>query len=149
MKAQFQPLYVRQAFPLVELKDPELYREQFPYEQIPRIFFDGKDVRTQPAAEIWITDTTFRDGQQARPPYAPEQIVRIFDFLHRLGGPKGIIRQCEFFLYSRRDAQALEGCLATKPPVSRGDRLDPRGCKGPCHREELRPEGDRHSHLGL
>ncbi|MGA2477718.1 MAG: histone-lysine N-methyltransferase [Spirochaetia bacterium] len=112
MKAQFQPLYVRQAFPLVELKDPELYREQFPYEQIPRIFFDGKDVRTQPAAEMWITDTTFRDGQQARPPYAPEQIVRIFDFLHRLGGPKGIIRQSEFFLYSRRDAQALEGCLA-------------------------------------
>jgi isopropylmalate/homocitrate/citramalate synthase len=112
MKAQFQPLYVRQAFPLVEPKDPELYREQFPYEQIPRIFFDGKDVRTQPAADMWITDTTFRDGQQARPPYAPEQIVHIFDFLHRLGGPKGIIRQCEFFLYSRRDAQTLEGCLA-------------------------------------
>jgi citrate (Re)-synthase len=111
MKDPFQPLCPRHIFPLVEQKEPELYREQFPYDQVPRIFFDGKDVRTQPAAELWITDTTFRDGQQARPPYTPEQVTRIFDFLHRLGGPKGIIRQSEFFLYSRRDAQALEGCL--------------------------------------
>jgi len=29
--------------------------------------------------EIWITDTTFRDGQQSRSPYKVEQIVKIFD----------------------------------------------------------------------
>ena len=30
---------------------------------------------------------------------APEQIVYIYDCFHRLGGPNGIIRQSEFFLY--------------------------------------------------
>jgi isopropylmalate/homocitrate/citramalate synthase len=112
MKATFEPLRTKQGFPLLDVREPELYREQFPYEQIPRIFFDGTDVGTRPASDLWITDTTFRDGQQARPPYTPEQIARIFDFLHRLGGPKGIIRQSEFFLYSKRDAQALEACLS-------------------------------------
>ena len=112
MKVTFSPLRIRQTFPLVDVREPELYRGQFPYEQIPRILFDGQDASPNPAKDIWITDTTFRDGQQARPPYTPEQIARIFDFLHRLGGPKGIIRQSEFFLYSRRDAQAVEGCLS-------------------------------------
>lgn len=61
--------------------------------------------------EIWITDTTFRDGQQSRAPYTPEQIVTIYDYLHRLGGPKGLIRQSEFFLYSKKDRDALYKCM--------------------------------------
>jgi isopropylmalate/homocitrate/citramalate synthase len=32
--------------------------------------------------------------------------------LHRLSGPNGVIRQSEFFLYSDKDRQALEACLA-------------------------------------
>ena len=28
--------------------------------------------------EIWITDTTFRDGQQARAPYTVDQIVTLY-----------------------------------------------------------------------
>ena len=63
-----------------------------------------------PADEIWITDTTFRDGQQSREPYTVEQIVTLYKMLHRLGGPKGIIRQCEFFLYSDRDKEAVYKC---------------------------------------
>jgi len=59
---------------------------------------------------MWITDTTFRDGQQARPPYSPEQIARIFDYLHALSGPYGLIRQSEFFVYSPKDLKALELC---------------------------------------
>jgi isopropylmalate/homocitrate/citramalate synthase len=103
---------MKQTFALADLPEPELFRAQFPYTEIPRILFDGMDVPLRPAREIWITDTTFRDGQQARPPYTPEQIARIFDFLHRLGGPRGVIRQSEFFLYSQRDAEAVEACLA-------------------------------------
>jgi citrate (Re)-synthase len=57
-----------------------------------------------------ITDTTFRDGQQARPPYSVRQMVEIFDMLHKLSGPKGIIRQTEFFLYSAKDKEAVERC---------------------------------------
>ena len=60
--------------------------------------------------EIWITDTTFRDGQQARAPYTTEQIVKLYDMMHRLGGPKGKIRQCEFFLYSENDRKAIRAC---------------------------------------
>ena len=61
--------------------------------------------------EIWITDTTFRDGQQSRAPYTTEQIVTIYDYLHRLGGPQGKIRQSEFFLYSKKDRDAVYRCL--------------------------------------
>ncbi|MFR5584701.1 MAG: hypothetical protein ACLTLQ_13635 [[Clostridium] scindens] len=57
--------------------------------------------------EIWITDTTFRDGQQSRAPYSTKQIVEIYDYLHRLGGPNGKIRRCEFFLYSKKDRDAV------------------------------------------
>jgi citrate (Re)-synthase len=112
MEHGFSPIKETRNFPLVDAKEPELYRNQFPYDSIPRILFDGKDAAPRPAGDIWITDTTFRDGQQARPPYTPEQIGVIFDFLHRLGGPRGIIRQSEFFLYSKRDAQAVETCLS-------------------------------------
>ena len=61
--------------------------------------------------DIWITDTTFRDGQQSRTPYSTDQIVHIYDAFHRLGGPKGIIRQCEFFLYSKKDRDAVYKCM--------------------------------------
>jgi len=95
---------------LVEREEPALFREQFPFSAVPRILFDGIDVHPAPAKEFWITDTSFRDGQQARPPYKPEQIGAIFDYLHKIGGPKGLIRQSEFFIYSRRDREALDLC---------------------------------------
>ena len=59
---------------------------------------------------IWLTDTTFRDGQQSRAPYTVEQIVHLFKLLHKLSGPNGVIRQCEFFLYSERDREAVRKC---------------------------------------
>ena len=97
---------------LQEPREPRLFREQFPYTQVPRLVFDQTIVPPKPADEIWITDTTFRDGQQARPPYTPKQIVDLYAMLHRLGGPSGVVRQSEFFVYSERDRQAVEGCLA-------------------------------------
>ncbi|MDI6853552.1 MAG: histone-lysine N-methyltransferase [Deltaproteobacteria bacterium] len=95
---------------LVEVEEPNLMRDIFPYTEIGRIDFDYKFVMPQPPEQMLITDTTFRDGQQARPPYTVKQIVDIFDMLHRLGGPKGIIRQSEFFLYSAKDKEAVERC---------------------------------------
>jgi len=72
--------------------------------------FDGRSVPMEPAPDFFITDTTFRDGQQARPPYKVEQIVRLYDMLGRLGGPNGVIRACEFFLYSEKDKDAVRKC---------------------------------------
>ena len=63
-------------------------------------------------ADIWMTDTTFRDGQQSVSPFKPEQIEHLFKLESRLGGPKGLIRQSEFFLYTDRDREALESCQA-------------------------------------
>jgi isopropylmalate/homocitrate/citramalate synthase len=97
-------------FSLQETEKPELYREQFPYTAVPRTLFDGITVPVNMPDKIWITDTTFRDGQQARPPYTPEQIAHIYGLLHKLGGPKGLIRQSEFFIYSERDRKALRLC---------------------------------------
>jgi isopropylmalate/homocitrate/citramalate synthase len=95
---------------LQEVEEPNLMRDIFPYTEVARIDFDYKFVMPQPPEEMLITDTTFRDGQQARPPYTVRQIVEIFDLLHRLSGPKGIIRQSEFFLYSAKDKEAVERC---------------------------------------
>ena len=98
-------------FKLKELDKPNLYKEIFPYSEVSKIVFDNKVVPMCPAKDIFITDTTFRDGQQSRPPYTAEQIVTIFKLLNKLGGPNGVIRQTEFFLYSKKDKEAVEKCL--------------------------------------
>lgn len=95
---------------LVDMEKPNLYRETFPYTEFPKVIFDNKTVEYNLPDKIWITDTTFRDGQQARPPYTPEQILRIYDLLHKIDGGTGLIRQCEFFLYSKRDREAVQLC---------------------------------------
>ncbi|NPU84096.1 MAG: histone-lysine N-methyltransferase [Syntrophaceae bacterium] len=99
-------------YELKDIDEPNLQKEVFPYEEVCRIDFDHKIVTINPADDIFITDTTFRDGQQSRPPYTVQQIVDLFTFMHRLGGPRGVIRQTEFFLYSNRDREAVERCQA-------------------------------------
>lgn len=89
---------------------PDYFRDAFPYSLPPLVQFEREPVPLDPAPEIWITDTTFRDGQQSRAPYSVEQIVHLFELLHRLGGPKGMIRQTEFFLYTKKDREAVERC---------------------------------------
>ena len=98
-------------YQLVEVDEPNTFRNLFPYEEIPKIAFNDRIVPHNMPDEIWITDTTFRDGQQSRAPYTTEQIVTIYDYLHKLGGPKGLIRQSEFFLYSKKDRDAVYKCL--------------------------------------
>lgn len=98
-------------FELQDTTEPNLYDELFDYDQVSKVSFDNVIVPVQKPDQIWITDTTFRDGQQARPPYTVDQIVTLYDFLHKLGGPNGIIRQSEFFLYSPTDREVVEKCL--------------------------------------
>ncbi|BCJ95551.1 HMGL-related enzyme [Anaerocolumna cellulosilytica] len=98
-------------YPLVDVSHPNVFRNLFPYDEVPKIAFNDRIVPHNFPEEIWITDTTFRDGQQSRAPYTTDQIVTIYDYLHRLGGPKGIIRQSEFFLYSKKDRDAVYKCM--------------------------------------
>ena len=96
---------------LNDVSEPNVFRSLFPYDEVPKIAFNNRVVPHNMPEDIYITDTTFRDGQQSRAPYSTEQIVRLYDYLHKLGGPNGIIRQSEFFLYSKKDREAVEKCL--------------------------------------
>lgn len=98
-------------FDLKDVDKPNLFRETFPYDKIPKIAFNYRMNPMDIPEEIWITDTTFRDGQQSRPPYTVKQIVDLYDMMHRLSGPLGLIRQCEFFLYTEKDKEAVRKCM--------------------------------------
>jgi isopropylmalate/homocitrate/citramalate synthase len=98
-------------YALQDVESPNLYRDLFPYTEVPKTAFNYRRVPMNMPDDIWITDTTFRDGQQSRAPYTTEQMVRIYELLHRLGGEKGIIRQTEFFVYSKKDRDAVLKCL--------------------------------------
>ena len=98
-------------YQLNDVAEPNVFRNLFPYDEVPKIAFNDRIVPHNMPEEIWITDTTFRDGQQSRAPYTAEQIVKIYDYLHGLGGPNGKIRQSEFFLYSKKDRDAVYKCL--------------------------------------
>lgn len=97
-------------YSLQDVPDPNLYREIYPFSEVPKIPFNHRHVPIQMPKEIWITDTTFRDGQQSRAPYTVDQIVHLFGLLSRLGGEQGIIRQSEFFVYSEKDREAVRRC---------------------------------------
>lgn len=101
---------MKKQYSLKNVKTPELYENVFDFNKIPRIVLDNKIPKVDLPKDYWITCTTFRDGQQARPPYTVEQIVALYSFMHRLGGNNGVIRQCEFFLYSDKDKKAVEEC---------------------------------------
>ena len=98
-------------YSLQDVQEPQLFREIFDYENVPKIVFNNRKVPMAMPEEIWITDTTFRDGQQSTSPFTVEQIVELYKLMAKLGGPKGIIRQSEFFLYSEKDKQAAQACM--------------------------------------
>ncbi len=97
-------------YQLQDVASPNLYREVYPYDEVPKVTFNHRRVPLSMPREIWITDTTMRDGQQSVEPYTVKQIVDLYKLLSRLSGPKGIIRQSEFFVYSKKDIEALEAC---------------------------------------
>ena len=101
----------RYAYRLQDVAEPELYRNTFNYDEIPKTVFNHRHVPMDMPKDIWITDTTFRDGQQSTSPFTVEQIKHIYALMSRLGGEKGIIRQSEFFIYSEKDQRAARECM--------------------------------------
>ena len=95
---------------LENISEPNLLRDVFSYDKIPTVKFDGEMIAPSIPKDIWITDTTFRDGQQSRPPYSVGQVVEIFKYLNRISGSCGLIRQTEFFLYGDADREAVRAC---------------------------------------
>lgn len=112
----------RKDHPLINTTEPNLLDETFDYDMPPLVRFDGPlvehidgqavefDPNSVKTRDINITDTTFRDGQQARPPYTIDQMVHLYDLMAKLSGPNGVIRQTEFFLYTKNDRETLDRC---------------------------------------
>ncbi len=98
-------------YSLQDVAEPNLHREIYDYGTTPKVTFNHRRVPMNMPEEIWITDTSLRDGQQSVEPYSVDQIVNIYKLLSKLGGPYGIIRQTEFFIYSKKDRQAVEKCM--------------------------------------
>ena len=98
-------------YSLQERETPNLQRYLFDYESVPKVSFNHRFVPVQMPENIWITDTTFRDGQQSTSPFTVKQITDLYKLMHRLGGPKGLIRQSEFFVYTEKDREALAQCM--------------------------------------
>ena len=97
-------------YSLQDVAEPNLQRDLYSYDEVPRVAFNHRRVPIGMPEEIWITDTSLRDGQQSVEPYSVKQIVEIYKLLSKLGGPYGLIRQTEFFVYSQKDRKAIEEC---------------------------------------
>lgn len=98
-------------YSLQDIPEPNLYRDMFSYDEVPKVGFNQRRVPVNMPEDIWITDTSFRDGQQSMAPYTVKQIVDLFKLMSRLGGPYGLIRQSEFFIYTEKDREAVEKCM--------------------------------------
>ena len=46
---------------LQDVQDPNLYRDLYNYDEVPKISFNHRRVPINMPKEIWITDTSFRD----------------------------------------------------------------------------------------
>jgi hypothetical protein len=64
-------------YDLQEVEEPNLYRHLYDYASVPKVPFNHRLVPMGMPEEIWITDTTFRDGQQSTSPFTVKQIVDI------------------------------------------------------------------------
>lgn len=99
-------------YSLQDIPEPNLYDEIYNYDVVPKVPFNHRRVPMGMPENIWITDTSMRDGQQSVEPYSVKDIVELYKMMSRLGGPNGIIRQTEFFVYSKTDREAIEKCLS-------------------------------------
>ncbi len=103
---------------------PDLLEATFPFVEVPRSIFEGKayeqidgkivefDFEARKADPLVLSDTTFRDGQQARPPYTRQQMVDLYRLLGKMSGPNQVIQNTEFFLYADNDIDTVSDCLA-------------------------------------
>lgn len=99
-------------YSLQDVKNPNLYRDMYSYDQVPKVAFNHRRVPMNMPDDIWITDTSFRDRQQSMAPYTVKQTVDLYKLLNKLGGPFGLIRQSEFFIYTKKDREAVEKCMS-------------------------------------
>jgi isopropylmalate/homocitrate/citramalate synthase len=77
------------------------FRDIFPFDSPPKIRLN------RIPEEMWITDTTLRDGQQGWKTFSVEESLKIYEVLNALGGKKGVILSTELFLYTKKDREVI------------------------------------------
>ena len=98
-------------YPLADVKEPNVFRNLFHYDEIPKIAFQRQDRAPQHAGRNLDYGHDIRDGQQSRAPYSTEQIVDIYDYRHRLGGPNGKIGSASSSCTAKRTGTPLYRCM--------------------------------------
>ena len=88
---------------------PSLFPAIFPDGQPARVAYDGIVVAPAPPMDIWAVDATFRTAA-----LAPEPAAALYALLHRLGGPRGVVRQCEFPVGTENERAVLSRCLPVR-----------------------------------
>ena len=68
-------------YSLQDVAEPNLYRDIYDYNEVPKVSFNHRRVPMAMPEDIWITDTSFRDGQQSVNPYTVDQIVDLFKLM--------------------------------------------------------------------
>ena len=76
-------------YSLQDVAEPNLHRDIYSYGTAPKVAFNHRRVPMNMPEEIWITDTSLRDGQQSVEPYTVDQIVNIYKLLHQVL-PQGV-----------------------------------------------------------
>jgi citrate (Re)-synthase len=103
---------------------PNRFRDVYPSGGPPQVAVPGR-----PGVALTITDTTFRDGQQAAEPFTLEAALALHGVLARLDAGSGRIAQTELFLYGERDRALIEAIRETGarwPEPTAWIRADPR-----------------------
>lgn len=109
------------------INKPNYLRDIFSYKNFPKVIFNSKMIKTSIQKELYITDTTFRDGQQAICQLNLQETKELFILLSKLDNNSGIIRMTEMFSYSKLDKEKIYTCksLGLKfPEISTWIRAD-------------------------
>ena len=75
---------------LQDVEKPNLYRHLYNYDEVPKIPFNHRHVPMRPPEGDLITDTTFRDGQQAREPYTVERLCICINYCTAWAGRRAL-----------------------------------------------------------
>ena len=91
----------REPMQSVPMEEKHYFRDIFPFDVPPVTKYQKK------LGDIWITDTTLRDGQQGWKTFSVEESLKIYEVLSAIGGKSGVIKTTELFLYTKKDKEVI------------------------------------------
>ncbi len=116
-------------YSLQDVAEPNLQRDVYSYGTIPKVAFNHRRVPMSMPEEIWITDTSLRDGQQSVEPYSVDQIVTaphncVCESQKKKMGNKRIPPFSELFKWNKKSClELLAVCGAAKKKRLPKDRF--------------------------